>query len=156
MTKTLAELAAMMKDVDFAMLSTHSDDDAIAARPMSNNRDVEYNGDNWFFACEDTRLFSDIVANPHVGLSFQAKAGLLGMRPVFVHVEGLAELIRDKAAFKEHWSAGLSLWFQDGVDTPGLTLIRVRGVRAHYWDGQDQGEFVLAGATPETRAMPTG
>lgn len=156
MTKTLAELAEMMKDIDFAMLSTHSDGGTIAARPMSNNRDVDYDGNNWFFACDDTRLFSDIAANPSVGLSFQGKAGLLGMKPVFVHIEGRAELIRDKAAFEAHWTKDLSLWFKDGIDTPGLTLVKVRGVRAHYWDGQDQGEFMLEGATPDTRAIATG
>ncbi len=143
MAKTLEQLAEMMKDVDFAMLSTHSEGGTIAARPMSNNREVEYDGDNWFFACEDTRLIADLRANPRVGLGFQAKGGLLGMKPVFVHVEGVAELIRDKAQFEAHWTKGLSLWFKQGVDTPGLVLIRVHGTRAHYWDGEDQGEIVL-------------
>ncbi|HWU95074.1 MAG TPA: pyridoxamine 5'-phosphate oxidase family protein [Sphingomonas sp.] len=144
MAKTLEQLAEMMKDVDFAMLSTHSDGGTIAARPMSNNREVDYDGDNWFFACEDTRLVADLKANAQVGLAFHGKAGLLGMKPVFVHIEGVAELIRDKAAFEEHWTKGLNLWFKEGVDTPGLVLIRVHGTRAHYWDGEDQGEIVLA------------
>jgi general stress protein 26 len=143
MAKSLKELAELMKDVDFAMLSTHTQDGAIAARPMSNNRDVEYDGDNWFFACEDTRLIADIGADANVGLAFQAKSGLLGMKPVFVHIEGRAELIRDKALFEEHWTKGLSMWFKQGVDTPGLVLIKVHGARAHYWDGEDQGDIVL-------------
>jgi general stress protein 26 len=143
MAKTLEQLAEMMKDVDFAMLSTHSDNGTIAARPMSNNRDVDYDGDNWFFACEDTRLVADLNANAQVGLGFQAKGGLLGMKPVFVHIEGVAELIRDKAQFEAHWTKGLNLWFKQGVDTPGLVLIKVHGTRAHYWDGEDQGEIVL-------------
>lgn len=146
MTKTLAELAGIMKQIDFTMLSTHTDGGAIAARPMSNNGDVEYDGDNWFFACDDTRLFDDIAANPNVGLGFQGKAGLLGMRPLFVHIEGRAELIKDKAQFEAHWTRTMSLWFKDGVDTPGLTLIKVHGIRAHYWDGEDQGDLVLDAA----------
>lgn len=143
MPKTRAQLAEMMKDIDFAMLSTHSDGGTIAARPMSNNREVEYDGDNWFFACEDTRLIADLRANPNVGLGFQAKSGLLGMKPVFVHIEGRAELIQDKAQFEAHWTKDLSIWFKQGIDTPGLVLIRVHGVRAHYWDGEDQGEILL-------------
>ena len=143
MTRTLAELAEIMKDIDFAMLSTHTQNGAIASRPMSNNRQVEYDGDNWFFACEDTRLIDDIRANPDVGLGFQGKAGLLGMRPLFVSIEGKAELIKDKVQFEAHWTKDLELWFKEGVDTPGLTLIKVHGIRAHYWDGEDQGEIVL-------------
>jgi general stress protein 26 len=156
MPKTLADIAEMMRDIDFAMLSTHSDGGTIASRPMSNNREVDYDGDNWFFALDDTRLFADIAADPQVGLAFQGKGGLLGMKPVFVHIEGRAELIRDKATFAEHWSKDLEMWFKQGVDTPGLALIRVHGERAHYWDGEDQGDLVLEGAGAETEALATG
>ena len=45
MPKTLADLAEKMRDIDFTMLSTHSRDGGIASRPMSNNRDVDYDGD---------------------------------------------------------------------------------------------------------------
>jgi general stress protein 26 len=155
MTKTLAELAEIMKGIDFAMLSTHSDGGAIAGRPMSNNRQVDYDGDNWFFSNGDTRLIDELEANGQVGLGFHGKGGVLGMKPVFVHIEGRADLIRDKAAFREHWTPDLERWFPEGIDTPGLVLIKVHGERAHYWDGEEQGEFVLAGATAETRATAT-
>lgn len=156
MAKTLAEIAAMMRDIDFAMLSTHSTGGTIASRPMSNNRDVDYDGDNWFFSFEDTRLIDDIRANPKVSLGFQGKAGLLKLKPVFVSIEGVAEIIKDKAAFEAHWNKDLEIWFEQGVDTPGLVLIRVQGERAHYWDGEDQGDLVLTGAGADTRAVPTG
>ena len=156
MTKTLADLAKTMKDIDFATLSTHSDGGTIAGRPMSNNRDVEYDGDSWYFACDGTRTVEDLRANPRCALSFHGKGGLLGMKPVFVHVEGEAELIKDKAQFEAHWTKDLAMWFEQGIDTPGLTLIKVHGIRAHYWDGEDQGEFLLETATPETRATATG
>lgn len=144
MAKTLADLAELMKDIDFAMFSTHTDGGAIAARPMSNNSQVDYDGDNWFFALEDTRLVSDIRADPKVSLGFQGKSGLLGLKPRFVAVEGVAELIQDKAQFQAHWTKDLDLWFEQGVDTPGLTLIKVHGTRAHWWDGGEEGELVIA------------
>lgn len=143
MAKTLADLAEIMKDIDFAMFSTHTNGGAIAGRPMSNNREVDYDGDNYFFTCDDTRLFDDIEADANVALGFHGKGGLIGMKPVFVHIEGRAELIKDKAAFEKHWTKELSLWFKDGVDTPGLTLIKVHGIRAHYWDGGEEGELLL-------------
>ena len=153
MPKTLSDIAEMMRDIDFAMLSTHSDGGTIASRPMSNNRDVDYDGDNWFFTSDDTRLVADIEADAKVGLGFQGKAGMLGLKPVFVSIEGSAELIRDKAMFEAHWNKDLERWFNDGVDTPGLTLIKVHGQRAHYWDGEDQGDLVIGQAEVAT---PTG
>ena len=129
MAKTLADLSEKMRDIDFAMLSTHTDGGAIGARPMSNNRDVDYDGDSFYFTSADTRMVADIARDPKVGLSFLGKSGLLGMRPFFVAVEGEAALIRDKGQFAEHWTSDLDRWFADGVDTPGLVLIRVRAER---------------------------
>ncbi|HYJ29682.1 MAG TPA: pyridoxamine 5'-phosphate oxidase family protein [Allosphingosinicella sp.] len=141
--KSLADLAGKMKDIDFAILSTRTEGGAIAGRPMSNNREVDYDGDGWFFACGDTRTVADIERDPRVGLGYQAKSGMLGMKPFFLTVEGRAELIRDKARFAEHWTKDLDRWFEQGVDTPGLVLIRVAAERLHYWDGYDECELKL-------------
>ncbi len=143
MNKTIKDLAQKMKDIDFAMLSTHTKGGAIGARPMSNNRDVEYDGDAWFFADDSTIMVADIAADPNVSLSYQGSSGILGQRPFFVAVEGKALLVRDKAAFAEHWTKDLERWWPDGIDTPGLVLIKVSSQRAHYWDGEDEGEIVL-------------
>lgn len=141
--RSLTDLAEKMKDIDFAMLSTHSPGGTIGARPMSNNRDVDYDGDSWFFTTEDTQMVADIEQDPQVGLSFQGKAGLLGMRPLFISIEGRAELIRSKSAFAEHWTKDLDRWFKDGIDTPGLVLLKVHAKSAHYWDGEDEGEVLI-------------
>ncbi|MEG3087623.1 pyridoxamine 5'-phosphate oxidase family protein [Sphingomonas sp. PB4P5] len=143
MPKTLNDIAEAMKDIDFTMLSTHTADGAIGARPMSNNREVDYDGNSWYFTTDDTRMVSDIAADANVSLSFQSTAGLLGLRPFFIAIEGRAVLVRDKTAFADHWTSGLDRWFPQGVDTPGLVLVKVEGVRAHYWDGEDEGELVL-------------
>jgi len=146
MTRTLAELSEKMRDIDFAMLSTRTEGGAISARPMSNNREVDYAGDAWFFAEDSTRMVGDIAADANVGLGYQGSSGLLGMRPFFLAIEGHAALVRDKAQFAEHWTSGLERWWPEGIDTPGLVLIRVTGVRAHYWDGEDEGELDLGRA----------
>jgi len=40
----LEEIAELMRDIDFVMLQTRTGGGKIAGRPMSNNRDVEYDG----------------------------------------------------------------------------------------------------------------
>ena len=137
---TLEQIAEKMRDIDFTILSTRTEGGAVAGRPMSNNREVEFDGDSFFFTCEDTRTVADIRRDPNVGLAYQAKSGMLGLKPFFLTLEGRASLTKDKAAFAEHWTKDLDAWFKQGVDTPGLTLIRVAAERVHYWDGYDEGE----------------
>ena len=139
----LHDISEKMRDIDFAMLSTRTEGGVIAARPMSNNRQVEFDGDSYFFTCENTRTVSDIRREPAVGLSYQGKSGMLGMKPFFITVEGRAELIDDKSRFVEHWTKDLETWFEQGIDTPGLLLIKVQAQRLHYWDGYDEAENPL-------------
>lgn len=146
MSMSLEDLSRKMKEIDFAMLATHTGGGAIGSRPMSNNREVDYDGSAWFFTEETTLMVSDIKADPAVNLSYQGKSGLLGQRPFFLAVEGTAMLISDKAQFEAHWTKGLERWWPQGTQTPGLVLIQVIGERAHYWDGEEEGELLLEGA----------
>ena len=43
---SLSDISEKMRDIDFTMRSTRTEGGAIAARPMSNNREVEYDGDS--------------------------------------------------------------------------------------------------------------
>ena len=146
-SKSLSELSEKMRDIDFAVLSTRTEGGAVSGRPMSNNREVDFDGDSYFFTLEETRAVGDIRRDPQVGLGYQAKSGMLGMRPFFLTIEGRAELIQDKGRFAEHWTKDLDRWFEEGIDTPGLVLIRVQAERLHYWDGYDEGELRLSGGT---------
>jgi len=146
--KTLAALAEKMRDIDFAMLATHSEGGTIAQRPMSNNRDVDYDGDSYYFTWADSRMVRDIESEPQVGLSFLGKSGLFGQRPFFVAVEGKAAIIRDKAVFADHWTKDLDRWFEQGIDTPNVAMIHVRAERIHYWDGEEEGELRLPRGVP--------
>jgi general stress protein 26 len=137
----LADIAEAMRDIDFAVLSTKTENGEIAGRPMSNNRDVAYEGDSFFFSHGSARTVSDIERDPKVSLAFQDKKGLLSTRPFFIAVEGQAELIRDKAAFEAHWTSDLDRWFDQGIDTPGLVLIKVHARRITYWNGTEEGEI---------------
>jgi len=138
---SLKDISEKMRDIDFAMLSTRTEGGAIAARPMSNNRQVEYDGDSYFFTLESTRTVGDIRREPCVGLGYQGKSGALGMKPFFITIEGRGELIDDMSRFADHWTKDLDAWFKDGIDTPGLLLVKVAAERLHYWDGYDEAEI---------------
>lgn len=140
---TLEHISEKMRDIDIAVLTTRTADGALAGRPMSNNRDVEFDGDAFFFTLEDTGTVRDVRGDANVALSYRSSTGMLHMKPFYITVSGSAELIHDKAAFAEHWNKDLDRWFEQGVDTPGLTLVKVVAGRLHYWDGYDEGEITL-------------
>lgn len=146
MTKTLADISEEMRDIDFCMLVSRAQDGSLGGRPMSNNRNVEYEGTSWFFTYDYHRSVEDIERDPSIGLSYQGKAGLMGVvgKPgIFIHVEAEAKLVRDKAEFAKHWEKELEMWFPQGTDTPGLILIEAIAKRIHYWDGMEEGEVKL-------------
>jgi general stress protein 26 len=140
-TKGLEELAKAMGRIDFAMLTTRTEGGLMASRPMSNNGEVEYRGDSYYFSWDSARTVRDILADDRVGLSFQGAAGLLGKPPLFVAVQGKGRIVRDRQAFVEHWTSDLDRWFPDGIETAGLVMIHVHAHRIHYWDGNDEGEI---------------
>ena len=45
----LKKLREIVKAVDICMLTTVDDQGGLHSRPMSNNRDIEFDGDLWFF-----------------------------------------------------------------------------------------------------------
>lgn len=137
----LHTLSKKMAKLDFAMLATRAADGGMTSRPMSNNGDVEYRGDSYFFAYRASRKIADITAHPQVVLSYTGAAGMLGGPPLFVAVEGQATLIDDKAQFEAHWTKDLDRYFPHGIDTPGVVMIKVAAERIRYWDGGDEGEI---------------
>jgi general stress protein 26 len=141
-SKSIRDIAKEMAGIDIAILSTHSENGEIANRPMSNNGDVSYDGTSYYFTNEQARAVSDIQRNPKVALGFSSKGGIFS-DGIYVAVEGNAELIRDKAAFQQHWTSELDKWFEKGMNTPGIVLIKVKATRATYWKGREECEIVL-------------
>ena len=140
-----------MKDIDFCMLVSRAQDGSLGGRPMSNNSEVEYEGTSYFFTYDDTMMVADIQRDASVGLSYAGNPGLkgiVGAPGLFIHVQGEANIIRDKEAFREHWVKDLERWFEQGTDTPGMVLLEVVAKRIHYWDGEDEGEVKLPGTVP--------
>jgi general stress protein 26 len=80
---TLDDISEKLRDIDFAILLTHTESGQIAGRPMSNNRDVEYDGDSYFFTSEQTRTAADIERDRKVALSYRDVRAYLASRPFF-------------------------------------------------------------------------
>ncbi|MGB6230925.1 MAG: pyridoxamine 5'-phosphate oxidase family protein [Litorimonas sp.] len=134
---TIADIAKTMAKIDKAMLVTRHGDDS-AARPMSNNKDVEFDGDTYFFTTADTTTVEDIKAHDRVSVTYQDTD-----EDTYIALSGTAKLHTARETLEKHWKDELDAWFDNGLDTDGLTLIAVNADRVHYWIGREGGEIVL-------------
>lgn len=129
---TRDDLVTIMKTMDLCFMGT-KDGDGLCSRPMSNNAQVDWDGDNWFFTHGDTRKIRQLEADPTVMLDF-------GGDKDWVSLRGEAKLHRDdRALFERHWSKDIDRWFPDGIDTPGLVLIQVTAREAELWGAAGEG-----------------
>ncbi|SDE53000.1 General stress protein 26 [Paracoccus isoporae] len=130
-------LIEAMRDMDLCFMATLNGEGGMTSRPMSNNAQVEWDGSNWFFSNGDTRKVAQIEQDPATELNFQG-------RDTWIALSGQATLHRDdKALFEKHWTKDLDQWFENGLDTPGLTLIEVVAERAECWGKPGDGVIEL-------------
>lgn len=133
----LSDVSKMMSKLDICMMASSAPDGTLTSRPMSNNGDVEYDGNSYFFTYEKSEVISELKKNGNINLSFTGKDEL------YISITGKAQLIIDKRVLKEHWLDELEQWFEDGIDTPGIILIHVKADRIKFWHKDKQGEVKL-------------
>ena len=125
----LAAVAERMRELDICMLSTRTDD-GIATRPMSNNAQVEYDGDTWFFARRASAVVREIEADPTVALGYIATE-----RGTWIAIDAEAAIDDDANHKRERWFEELRRWFENGPDDPEVVLIRATAMRIRAWGG---------------------
>ncbi|MDQ2863376.1 MAG: pyridoxamine 5'-phosphate oxidase family protein [Bacteroidota bacterium] len=133
----LEDIASKMRKLDICMMITNAKESGIVSRPMSNNGDVEYDGNSYFFSQEESNVVKELKAYNKVNLTFQ------GAHQLYISIAGKADLITDKAALEEHWLDELEKWFEDGVNTPGIIMIHVKAENIKFWHKEEQGEIKL-------------
>ena len=126
--EALARVAELVEDIDIAMLTTVDEEGNLVSRPMSTRR-MDEAGDIWFFTAEDTEKVDEAHQHPAVGLSY---SDAKGMR--YVSVAGTAAIVHDRAKMEELSSPSLDIWFPDGLDTPGIALLRVTPTVTEFWE----------------------
>ena len=139
----LRRIGGLTRDIDICMFVTRAER-GLRGRPMSNNGEVEYDGDTWFFSYRDTPKVEEIGADPRVDLAYIATE-----RGTWLSIEGTAEIVEDDRRKRELWQKDLAAWFETGPDDDRVVLIKVRADRVHGWaEGE---EFVMEPGRDVTR-----
>ena len=98
------------------------------SRPMATQQ-LDEEGELWFFTNDYTAKVDNVLVHPEVCVTYADPA-----KNSYVSVSGKAELVRDPAKIRELWRPVLKAWFPQGVDTPGIALLRVDATSAELWD----------------------
>jgi len=130
-TDTVAEqhLWPLIKDMKFAMFTTHDGNGHLDSRPMTTQNNTMPDDKLWFFMSVKGGAAQELAQQPQVNISY-ADLG----KDVYVSVSGSAQVVDDKAQKQALWTKFAQAWFPGGVDDPDLALVRVTVNYAHYWN----------------------
>jgi general stress protein 26 len=127
--RSIQKICDLIKDIDFCMLTTLDDDGCLRSRPMAVNKEVEDNGDMWFFTYGSSHKVAEVDRHHEVNVSFAAPD-----KQCYVSVSGMAELVTDRAKIQELWKPELKAWFPKELDEPDIALLKVTATKGEYWD----------------------
>jgi general stress protein 26 len=122
------KLVQFLKDARMAMLVTINDHGEFESRPMAI-QEAEFDGDLWFFAYDSSTVFNDISQRPQVNVAVSDDK-----HQAWLSISGTASPVHDRAKAEQLWSPFYKTYFPEGLDTPGLALIKVEATSAQYWD----------------------
>ncbi|WP_019585424.1 pyridoxamine 5'-phosphate oxidase family protein [Deinococcus apachensis] len=140
--ETIKEMAAVMKNVKFAMLTVMTEDGHLQAHPMTTQQ-TEFDGDVWFIGGRDTQQVQAMAARPQVNVSY-ADHG----KGAYVSISGAAQLVEDRAKLEELWTDAYKAYFPGGIDDPSVQLVKIEAQGGEYWgsDGKLKNMFQQARA----------
>jgi len=125
----VAKLHDLLSNFATAMLITRNAEDLLHARPMELVK-VDESGTIWFLSPDDSGKVHEIDHDTRVDLIFQKEHTL------YVAVEGIASISRDRQKIAELWKEPFRVWFPGGKEDPTISLIAVEPRRAEYWDSK--------------------
>jgi general stress protein 26 len=140
-------IAELVDRAQISMLTTMTESGEHVSRPMAL-QEVEFDGDLWFFCYDDSAKVRQMARHSEVNVSFANDK-----QSEWTSVSGRAEVVHDEAQAERLWSKPLQAWFPDGLETPGIALIKVHVDAAEYWESPSSKVRQLIGMA---RAAATG
>jgi general stress protein 26 len=145
----IARLGELVRDIQFAMLTTINAQGHMHCRPMTTIPS-ELEDELWFYIDARSGLVDDITENHQVNLSY------VEPRRRYVSVAGVAHVVRDDGLLKKFWHSRVAEWFPEGPSGDvNLALLRVQLEEAEYWDVAARTMVKLHGFdTSDERVVP--
>jgi len=123
------KLTELIKDIKFAMFTTHKLQGHLHSRPMTTQNKRIDDDSLWFFMSRSGDPVSEFQGDDQVNVAY-ANPG----SDTYVSVSGTAHVVEDLAKKQALWNKAAEAWFKGGVNDPDLALVQVRIAHADYWD----------------------
>ncbi|HEY5177769.1 MAG TPA: pyridoxamine 5'-phosphate oxidase family protein [Terriglobales bacterium] len=135
----VAKLNELIRDIDFAMLTTIRTNGSLHSCPMAT-KEVDADGVIWFFSHINTEKVEAIRTDPRVNLAYSDADSQR-----YVSIAGRCELVRDHVKAKQLWKPVYETWFPRGIEDPNLILLKVHVQEADYWHTDESRMVKLLG-----------
>jgi general stress protein 26 len=127
-----SKLWELIKDIQFAMLTTRHANGHLHSRPMTTqNRPIDEDDALWFFMARSQEPLHDLQQDEQVNLAYAKPDD-----QTYVSVSGVAQEVDDPQRKRALWSKMNEAWFPQGPDDPDVALVRVTITHADYWDAK--------------------
>lgn len=136
-SEKINKLRALIDDVNVAMLTSIKANGEFYSRPM-NTMQVDDEGNVFFFSDEHTPDVHDVIINNNVSVTYTNPES-----NTYIALQGKLFLAHDQEKISKLWVPAMKAWFPDGEKDPNLTLIKVKILKAEYWDSSASDMVVL-------------
>ena len=124
----MKKIAALVKGIRIAMMSTLDTSGQIRSRPMAT-QETDFDGTLWFLTRNTSEKVDDLQHYEVVTLDYADPD-----HSKYITLRGKATLSQDRGKIKELWNAMYKAWFPHGEDDPEITVLRVDITEGEYWE----------------------
>jgi general stress protein 26 len=127
--EAIDKLKSLVEDISVCLFCTDlKTDDGATTRPMWAIKVCDQ-GNIWFFSEKNSDKNNAIVGDKNGQLFFSHPA-----KNMYLVVNGEASIILDKTKIDELWTPMAKIWFKEGKEDAGISIIKVKPTTAYYWD----------------------
>lgn len=140
----IEKVAELIKDIQFAFLTTVAPDGSLHSRPMGTCKH-RFDGTLYFFTKAPSQKTDEIHREMHAAVTYSNPA-----KQDYVAISGIGLVVRDPRKAEELWTPWMKTWFPKGLMDPELALLRVQAHDVEYWDSPSSALVHLYGLAKVT------
>jgi len=144
----LEKLEALVNAIRIATLTTIGLDGSLHGRPLLLQQ-YEPEGVLWFLIAADSDKAVEVQADGRVQISLSNTH-----ENSYVCGSATAEVVDDRRKIAALWNPQYASIFPDGPNDPNVTLLRVRLLRAEFWDAPRMANAWVAGIVAMSPESP--